>query len=144
MHIGAIMQEKGDVVHATSPDTVLGDVVDQLVSLKISCLMVVASDGGLRGIVTERDIVRTLKDRGGNWMDVPVSEVMSRDLYTADLDAPMDRVIRDMRERHIRHLPVVVAGELVGVLSIRDMIKASMTELERNNEMLKRYISNSP
>ncbi len=144
MHIGAIMQEKGGVVHSTTPDRRLQDAVEAMLALKVSCLVVLSTSGNLMGIVTERDIVRTLKERPDDWKDALVDEVMSRRLYTADLDAPMDLVIRDMRDRHIRHLPVVVEGNLVGVLSIRDLIAATMSELERHNQMLKRYISEWP
>lgn len=144
MHIGAIMQEKGGVIFSTRPDSTLGDVVDQLLDRHISSLVVISTAGELVGIVTERDIVRTLKTRANDWKQVLVSEVMTRDLYVADLDATLDTVIGEMRERHIRHLPVVVDGDLQGVLSIRDLIAASMVELERHNQMLKRFISDWP
>ncbi len=144
MHIGAIMKEKGDTVYSTVPANTLGAVVDQLLDLHISCLVVLSETGDLVGIVTERDIVRTLKSRPDDWKHVTVDEVMTRNLYVADLDASLDEVINEMRERHIRHLPVVVDGQLEGVLSIRDMIAASMVELERHNQMLKMYISDWP
>lgn len=114
MHIGAIMQEKGGVIFSTRPDSTLGDVVDQLLDRHISSLVVISTAGELVGIVTERDIVRTLKTRANDWKQVLVSEVMTRDLYVADLDATLDTVIGEMRERHIRHLPVVVDGDLQG------------------------------
>ncbi len=144
MHIGAIMQDKGNAVHSTRPDASLHSVVEQLLSRRISCLVVLSEDGGLAGIITEKDIVRTLGRHPDNWQSVRVEEVMTRELYTAGFEAPLDEVITQMRERHIRHLPVVEGGVLSGVLSIRDMIKASMTELERHNQMLKRFIGNWP
>ncbi|KAA9134179.1 CBS domain-containing protein [Marinihelvus fidelis] len=144
MHISAILKDKGDVVHSTSPDQSLQGVVDTLLGLRISSLVVLSPTGELLGIVTERDIVRTLKSSPDTWMTVRVEEVMTRELYVAGPDDSLGTVIREMRERHIRHLPVIVDGKLAGVLSIRDLIASSMTELERHNDMLKRYINDWP
>lgn len=144
MHIGAILHNKGTTVHSIQPHRTLAELVDLMLSLRVSSLVVLTGGGGLAGIVTERDLVRTLQKAPTTWMTTRVEEVMTRDLFTASPDDKLDKVIAEMTTRHIRHVPVMQDSRVAGVLSMRDLVAAAMSELARHNEMLKRYIDQWP
>jgi len=144
MHIGAIVASKGGSVHTIEAHQTLSDVVDSMLALRVSSLLILGEGGKAAGIITEHDIVRTLKRRPEAWKSTRVDEVMTRDLFTASPEDELGEVIAAMTGRHIRHLPVVNDGRIAGVLSIRDLIRAAMEELARHNEMMKRYIREWP
>lgn len=144
MHIGAILASKGSSVHTIDPHRTLSDVVERMLALRVSSLLILEEDGRIAGIITERDIIRTLKRLPDAWKATRVDEVMTRDLFTARPEDDLGEVIAVMTGRHIRHLPVVDGGRIAGVLSIRDLIGAAMEELGRHNEMMRRYIREWP
>jgi CBS domain-containing protein len=144
MHIGAIVANKGSSVHTIEPHRTLTDVVDSMLALRVSSLLVMDDGGKTAGIITEHDVIRTLKRLPDAWKITRVDEVMTRNLFTASPDDELGEVIAAMTERHIRHLPVMVGERIAGVLSIRDLIRAAMEELARHNEMMKRYIREWP
>jgi CBS domain-containing protein len=144
MHIGAILQNKGTTVHSIQPHSTLVELVDLMLSLRVSSLIVLTGGGQLAGIVTERDLVRTLQKSPSTWMTARVEEVMTRDLFVASPDDQLDKIITEMTARHIRHVPVLDGTRVAGVLSMRDLVAAAMSELARHNLMLKRYIEDWP
>ena len=133
MHIGAIVHNKGSAVHSIEPQRTLMDVVTKMLELRVSSLIVPATGGAIAGIITEHDIIRTLKRLPDDWKYARVEDVMTRDVFTAHSDDQLEDVIASMRERHIRHLPVMDGTRLAGILSIRDLINASKDELARHN-----------
>jgi CBS domain-containing protein len=144
MQIAPIIATKGSTVHTIASHCTLLEVVDELLSRRVSSLIVVDPTSDVAGIVTEHDIIRTLKRLPTDWQVTRVEEVMTRDLFVAHPDDELAKIIETMTARHIRHLPVMNDGRLLGVLSIRDLIKASMSELARHNEMMMRYIRDWP
>ncbi|MCG3200658.1 MAG: hypothetical protein NFCOHLIN_00518 [Gammaproteobacteria bacterium] len=144
MHIGAIVASKGGSVHTIDPHRTLSDAVDRMLALRVSSLLILDESGRIAGIITEHDIIRTLKLLPDAWKSTRVDEAMTCDLFTANSEDELGEVIAAMTVRHIRHLPVVDGGRIAGVLSIRDLIRAAMEELARHNEMMRRYIREWP
>jgi CBS domain-containing protein len=104
--------------------------------------VVVSADGTtVDGIVSERDIVRALAERGPGVISEPVTAIYTADVFTVDLDAQLEDLMRIMTERRVRHLPVVVDGALVGIVSIGDVVKKRIDELEDERSALTKYIS---
>jgi CBS domain-containing protein len=103
---------------------------------------VVSSDGTtVEGIVSERDVVRALADRGATVISEPVSAIMTGDVKTCPPDAPVVDLMRTMTEGRFRHVPVVSAGKLAGIVSIGDIVKNRVGELETERDSLSRYIT---
>jgi CBS domain-containing protein len=139
MQLRDILGVKGRTVHTCSPDDTLSDVVDLLVGHNIGSL-VVCQDGQMVGIITERDILRASAATRGPLGSVTVRDRMTRCPIVAALHDELTDVMGVLTEQRIRHLPVVERGELVGIISIGDLVKAQHDELSRENHYLKSYI----
>ncbi len=107
---------------------------------KIGCLMVVDADGKIVGVLSERDIVNAIAKHGDEIMDKPVAEIMTRKVITCKPDDDLKTLMTQMTNLRIRHLPVIDDDRLVGVVSIGDIVKARMDELEKESEALHNYI----
>jgi CBS domain-containing protein len=103
--------------------------------------MVVVSPDGLLGIVSERDVVRKLHDVGADLLRRPVSEIMTTLVATCTPEDSVDSLSALMTNNRVRHVPVVVDGRLTGIVSIGDVVKTRMEELEREHEHLQAYIT---
>ncbi len=130
----------GDVI-ATEPDTSLLDAARQLNTHRIGVLVVREADGALRGIISERDIVRSVADHGAEVLTQPVSDVMTRDLVTAAPTDCVDALMESMTRRRIRHLPVLDGGRLIGLISIGDVVKAKIAKAETETEAIRAYVA---
>ncbi len=139
MQLRDILGVKGRMVHTCSPDNTLVDVVDLLVGHNIGSL-VVCQDGDMVGIVTERDILRASAATRGPLEAVTVRDRMTRCPIVAAPHDEVTEVMGVLSENRIRHLPVVEDGQLVGIISIGDLVKAQHDELSRENHYLKSYI----
>lgn len=135
-----IIEDKGGHVHAVQPDTPLRTVAAQLSEHRIGSVLVLESDGRIAGVVSERDIVRNLAELGGSLLDEPAGRIMTREVVTAGPEDNMMSVMACMSERRVRHLPVVSGDAVLGLISIGDVIKARITELEGESETLLDYI----
>lgn len=144
MRIADILKQKGNVVHSVPPETTLKDVVDKLITCRVGSLLVIEEGGGLAGIITERELIRSLHKLGNDWQGLSVSEVMSRNVIIGALEDSLDAVMELMVRRRVRHLPVMDGEHLAGVLSMGDIVKASLTETQFQNQLLKSYIRNWP
>lgn len=144
MRIADILKQKGNVVHSISPEANLRAVVDKLIACRVGSLLVLEENGGLAGIVTERELIRTLHRTGAEWEDLRVADVMSRNVIIGAMDDSLDAVMDLMTRRRVRHLPVMDGEHLAGILSIGDIVKASLTETQFQNQLLKSYIRNWP
>jgi CBS domain-containing protein len=139
MLVRDILSDKGKLVHTCEPDDSLADVVDLLVGHNIGSL-VVLHDGEMVGIITERDILRACAATRGPLEFLKVRERMTRCPVVASPHDEVADVMCLMTERRIRHVPVVERGQLVGLISIGDTVKAQHDELCRENYYLKSYI----
>ena len=141
MRISQILTTKGDDVATITKDSVVADAVSQLSFRGVGAL-VVSSDGvHPEGIVSERDIVRSLHVAGPGVLGQPVADVMTSLVHTCAPEDSIDTLMAVMTDLRIRHVPVVVDGCLAGIVSIGDVVKARIDELERDRSELVEYIS---
>ncbi|MBO3745307.1 CBS domain-containing protein [Streptosporangiaceae bacterium NEAU-GS5] len=144
MLISTILQSKGTSVATVRPDASVSELLAVLADLNIGAV-VVSDDGiGISGIVSERDVVRKLRERGASILDDPVSSIMTAEVRTAAPDSNVEELRRTMTNHRIRHVPVVRDGRLVGIVSIGDVVKSAIEELETEKEALVGYLQTNP
>ena len=142
MNVQSILGVKGSEVATTTQTATLADAVSELGRRRIGALVVSGDGRAIEGIISERDIVRATAHGGGDALSRSVGSVMSTDVVTCTVGDGVDRLMVLMTERRIRHLPVVdEEGRLSGIISIGDVVKARLTELEQENQALAHYIS---
>lgn len=143
MNVATILKSKGRAVVTAPPDTTLLDIASKLAARKIGAIVIIGENGRLAGIVSERDIVRTIAERGASALDLPVSEVMSRDVICCSESNLLDEVLSVMTQRRHRHLPVVENGALTGIVSIGDVVKLHIAEVEMEVTAMRSYLATS-
>jgi CBS domain-containing protein len=142
MTIQAILADKGREVATIGPDATLSEAVAKLGEKRIGALPVVEG-GEVRGIVSERDVIYCLRDRGADVLHWPVSRVMSSPAITVEPSTPILSALAMMTKRRIRHLPVLVRGELAGIVSIGDLVKYRMERIEEEADAMRAYIQSA-
>ena len=140
MFVSDILSQKGGSVFTVTPGTSVAQVSQQLSVRRIGSVLVLDGDGGVAGIVSERDLVRALASHGAKALELEARQVMTRDVVTCHPDDSIDEVMQTMTSGRFRHLPVVHHGELLGLVSIGDVVKARLEETEHEAEALKAYI----
>lgn len=140
MRISDVLRNKGGTVSTVDPDTTVGELLDGLVTRNIGA-MVVVGPGGLIGIVSERDVVRKLHELGADLLARPVSEIMTAQVITCSPADSVDSLSALMTTNRVRHVPVIDGGELAGIVSIGDVVKTRMEELQTQQEQLEAYIT---
>jgi CBS domain-containing protein len=142
VNVQSIIGGKGSDVATIAQTATLRDAVRALGERRIGALVVSGDGRVIEGIVSERDIVRAAATLGASALDSAVGSVMSTDVITCAAGDGVDRLMALMTERRIRHLPVVdERGHLAGIVSIGDVVKARLSELEHENHALAEYIS---
>lgn len=140
MLVSQILKDKGDTVFTVTPSETIAEVAGLLHARRVGAL-VVMSAGAVAGIVSERDVVRAMAGEGAAALDRPVSSCMTADVLFADPGETVDSLLARMTDRRIRHLPVCVEHRLVGIVSIGDLVKWKISEVEAEAEGLKAYIA---
>ncbi len=140
MRISDVLRGKGTAVATITPETSVTGLLTELSGRNIGA-MVVASSDGLLGIVSERDVVRGLHGSGAELLKRPVSEIMTTVVATCSPEDSVDSLSVLMTTNRVRHVPVLVDGRLAGIVSIGDVVKTRMEELEREQEQLQAYIT---
>jgi len=140
MRISDVIRRKGDTVVTLRPDATVRGLLEALEQNHIGA--VVVSDDGSRvsGIVSERDVVRRLHTDGVGVLDETVAMIMTRDVQTCSPEDGLDELARVMTEHRVRHIPVVVDGKLVAIVSIGDIVKGRIDELQTERDHLVGYI----
>jgi CBS domain-containing protein len=141
MRIADVLRSKGATVVTVTPDMTVRDLVAMLAEHRIGATVVSADGGSVDGIVSERDVVRALAARGAAALSERVADIMTSEVRTCKPDASVNDLMRTMTEGRFRHVPVVVEGRLSGIVSIGDVVKTRIGELETERESLERYIS---
>jgi len=143
MTLRDILRNKGTAVYTTTPDATLRDVVERLMQFNCGSLVVVESAGSRRmlGIITERDILKASAARRAPLDEVTVGASMSTNVVAASQDDPVPVIMGLMTKNRFRHMPVIEDGELVGIISIGDVVKAQHDALTTENHYLKTYIT---
>ncbi|MCS6986193.1 MAG: CBS domain-containing protein [Sphingomonadaceae bacterium] len=140
MGIAAILRDKGHAVVTIAAHHSVRDVVSELVVRRIGALPVTEGES-LVGLVSERDVIRALAAEGAAALDRPVREVMTTPIVTIGLHDSVTTAMALMTDRRIRHLPVVEGGRLVGIVSIGDLVKRRIEEVEQEALALRDYIA---
>ena len=138
--ISDILRHKGATVVTIEPSGAVSQLLAELASHGIGAL-VVADKSGVVGIVSERDVVRNLGERGASVLENAVSDIMTTTVVTASPGDDVDSVATIMTERRIRHMPVLDGAELVGIVSIGDVVSSRMRQLEQDRGQLEQYIT---
>lgn len=141
MLVRQILKGKSDTsVVTTAPDTSVSDAAAVLSEKRIGALIVADEDGAVIGVLSERDIVRTLGQRGPDCLKDSVGDLMTRDPTCATGQDSDKDVLQRMTDGRFRHMPVVEDGKLVGIITLGDAVKARLEELARDNESMQDMI----
>jgi CBS domain-containing protein len=141
MQIKHILRDKGRDVVTISAEATLSEAARTLARKHIGALVVRGSDGGIVGILSERDLVQALADASVAALAQSVSAHMSRGVVTCGEADTVDELMEVMTARRIRHLPVVESDRLIGIVSIGDVVKSCIAETTREAETLRGYIA---
>lgn len=141
MRISNVLRSKGATVVTVQPDETVKGLIALLAEHRIGA-MVVSTDGKtLEGIVSERDVVLALHTEGPDLLERKVSDIMTVDVHTCGPQVPIDDLMRTMTDERVRHIPVVVDGELRGIVSIGDVVKHKLGELQFERDQLAGYVA---
>jgi CBS domain-containing protein len=143
MNVRSILEAKGRSVATISPDATLADASHMLAQKKIGAIVVTGTGMSVAGILSERDIVRAMSERGAAALDRSVGDTMTRTVVTCTEADTIGNLMERMTAGKFRHLPVVENGRLVGIMSIGDVVKWRLAEMESETSALKDYIMNS-
>jgi len=138
--VSQILKDKGDLVFTAGPGETIGAVAALLHSRRVGAMVVVDGEAVV-GIVSERDIVRMVAEEGGGGLNRPITLCMTRDVVFATPAETVDSLLARMTDRRIRHLPVMRDGRLAGIISIGDLVKHKISEIEAEADGLKAYIA---
>ena len=141
MTVRAILDLKGRDVTTIVPDKTLGDAASLLSQHKIGALVVTGADRRVTGILSERDIVIALAEHGEDLLGRSVGEIMTRTVVTCDPTDSVGELMAEMTNRRIRHFPVVADGRLRGIVSIGDLVKSRLDEVEFEANSLRSFIA---
>lgn len=140
MFVSDILSRKGGLVYTVTPGTSVAQIAQQLSTRRIGSVLVLDAESSVVGIVSERDLVRAFASHGADALEFEARKIMTRDVVTCDPDDSIDHVMEQMTRGRFRHLPVVRHGELLGLVSIGDVVKARLEEARHETEALKAYI----
>jgi CBS domain-containing protein len=140
MTVKGILSTKGSQVFSIEPTASLTAAMQQLAAHKVGALLVLGPDRRVIGIVSERDIVRALAEQGPDVLSKPLSHVMTRKVVTCSLTETVGTIMERMTTGKFRHVPVVDQDQVVGIISIGDVVKYRLHEMERESAALRDYI----
>ena len=142
MQLERVLSTKGDGVETITPDATVSDLVNLLNEMKIGALVVSTDGVKVEGIVSERDVVKSIGNQGAEVLDKPVSEIMTPTVQCAPPTAKTSDLMKLMTNSRIRHVPVLDEDEnLIGIVSIGDVVKSRLGELQHERDALVQYIT---
>ena len=140
MLVRDVLQSKGRRIVTIDCEATVGEAIARMVQNNIGSLPVVDHDNKLIGIISERDMLRVIHNRGEGFARLPICDVMTRNPVTCNLDDDVEEVMGQMSERRIAKVPVTTGEELIGIVSVGDVIKAVHDKLHHENQHLLSYI----
>lgn len=140
MRIADVLRGKGGAVVTINPDATVAELLAGLAEHNIGAMVVAAADD-VKGIVSERDVVRQLHNHGASVLSRSVENIMTAVVSTCTKEDTVDSLTLLMTENRVRHVPVLEDGKLIGIVSIGDVVKTRMQELESEHEQLQSYIT---
>ncbi len=141
MSVASILSGKSTNVITTTPDMSLHETAQTMAQKGIGAIIVIGASGEIVGILSERDIMRAIAESGAAALDHRVSTHMTKKVVTTDLASSAVSVMQRMTAGRFRHMPIVEDGKLAGVVSIGDLIKHRLSQLEEEQQALKEYIA---
>ena len=141
MLVDTILQTKGVIVHTLPETDTLADAVNLLNTYNIGAVVITDTGGAITGILSERDIIRRLGKNPTGALDMAIGQAMTRGVVTCQRDTNIAEVMERMTRLRIRHMPVAEAGDLIGIVSIGDVVKYKIEEAEHEAEVLREYIA---
>ena len=143
MNVESILKEKGRDVATIAPEVNIGQAISLLRRLRIGALVVSGDGKNAVGILSERDIIHALAEHGTKLLDLSVSNLMTREVVTCTPENSIAELMMQMTERRIRHIPVIDKGRLAGIVSIGDVVKSRLGEVEGEANSLRQFITGS-
>jgi CBS domain-containing protein len=140
MNVAAILKGKGRAVVTARPETTLQEIAKKLAAKNIGAMVIIGPNGKVEGIISERDIIRAVAQRGAASLSEPVSEVMTRTVVSCSESDTLDQLMATMTAGRFRHLPVIEDKALAGIVSIGDVVKHHIAEVEMEASALRTYI----
>lgn len=141
MNVATILKVKGRAVSTARPDTALLDITQKLAAKRIGAIVIVGESGRVAGIISERDVIRALAERGVEALNLPVADIMTRNVITCQESSPVDELMELMTKGRFRHLPVMEDDALVGIISIGDVVKNHIAEVEMEVSAMRGYLA---
>ena len=140
MNVKTILSRKGSSVTTIEPTATLGAAIESLTRHRIGALVVLGADRRMIGILSERDIVRALAECGADALTQPLAQVMTRKVATCSESDTVIAIMEQMTASKFRHVPVLERDQLVGIVSIGDVVKHRLEEMEHESAALRDYI----
>jgi CBS domain-containing protein len=141
MNVESVINAKGSSVVTARPDVPVAQIAKLLSDAGIGAVVVSADNARVLGILSERDIVRAIAEQGDTALTLPASDLMTRDVVTCTPADHVAELMGIMTEKRIRHLPVVCEGTLSGIISIGDVVRCRVQEIESEAEALRTYVT---
>jgi CBS domain-containing protein len=141
MNVETILRNKGNRVVTIRPDAAVAEAVDLLNRERIGAIVVSEDGRGVDGILSERDVVIALAEDRGDLLSRAVGDIMTRTVITCDPNATVEELMAEMTNRRIRHFPVVADGRLIGIVSIGDLVKNRLDEVEFEANSMRSFIA---
>lgn len=139
MNVSSILQRKGTGVETATPNATIAEAAQRLTERGIGSLVILDDGGELVGVLSERDLVRALFTHGRSSWDLPISEILTGAPVTCTPEDSLRHVLSLMTVRRARHLPVLAGRDLVGIVSIGDIVKGQLEDLELEVGVLRDY-----
>jgi CBS domain-containing protein len=143
MYVSTILDEKGRDVVTLRPNSTLAEASRILADHRIGTVVVTETDSGILGILSERDIVRAVATLGAAALDAPVSSYMTTDVQTTRSEERIRSIMEQMTRGRFRHIPVVEGGQMIGIISIGDVVKQRLAEIEAEASAMRDYIASA-
>ncbi len=141
MNVAAILNTKGRSVVTAKPETTILEIAEKLTSQKIGAVVIMGSEGKVAGIFSERDITRSLAEHGPEALKQPASKLMTTEVITCEPSVTIDDMMETMTKGRFRHVPVIEDGALVGLVSIGDVVKHHIAEVELEVSAMRFYLN---
>ena len=141
MVIAGILKHKGSATMSVGPSATIAEVAKLLAAKRIGAVLVIDGGNELKGILSERDIVKGLAEHGPSMLDKTAGEFMTSDVQVAAPQTTVAQAMEMMTDGRFRHVPVVEGGRLVGIVSIGDVVKAKIGEAEQEVDSLRAYVA---
>jgi CBS domain-containing protein len=139
MKVSSVLEVKGNDVFTVRPDETIGTLSHRLRALRIGAIIVSRDGNSVDGIISERDVAYGLAEHGAELLDMKVSDLMTKSVVICSRESTISDLMKLMTQRRIRHLPVVENGKLVGVISIGDIVKHRLAEMQLEADVMRDY-----